>query len=255
MDFQSIFFEIKEGVAGLTLNRPPLNIINIAMMREINSALEKLNAQRELKILVIRAAGKSFSAGVDVGEHTKDKVDEMIKTFHRVFLNLDGLEIPTLAVVQGSALGGGCELAGFCDIVLASEEAKFGQPEIKVGAFPPVAISYFSNFMSSKKVLELALTGDAITAREALELGLATKVCPAGELEAEARKLVEKIKGLSASVLRLAKKSWKACNQPNFPETLGKVEKIYLKELMATRDAEEGLAAFLEKRKPRWENR
>jgi len=255
MPFQHIQFEIKEGVAELTLDRPPLNVINIAMMREINSALENLNAQRGLKLLVIRASGKSFSAGVDVGEHTKDKVDEMIKTFHRVFLNMDQLEIPTLAVVQGAALGGGCELAGFCDLVLAAEEAKFGQSEIKVGAFPPVAISYFSNFMSPKKVLELALTGDVITAREALEVGLATKVCPANELEAEAAKLVEKIRGQSAVVLRLAKKSWKACNPPNLVETLGKAEQIYLKELMSTRDAEEGLAAFLEKRKPRWENR
>src|SRR3972149_4780134 len=185
MNFQTILFETNQGVAELTLARPPLNILNIAMMQEINSVLEKLNAQKELKLLVVRAAGKAFSAGVDVGEHTKDKVDEMIKTFHRIFLNLDRLEIPALSAVQGSALGGGCELAGFCDVVIASDEAKFGQPEIKVGAFPPVALAYFSSFMSPKKVLELAMTGDVFTAREALEMGLVSKVCPSDGLETE----------------------------------------------------------------------
>ncbi len=146
-------------------------------------------------------------------------------------------------------------MAGFCDIVLASEETKFGQPEIKVGVFPPVAIAYFPNFMPSKRVLELALTGDVLTAREALEAGLVNKVCPADGLETELNKYKEKIKGLSAVVLRLAKKSWKGCNKLSFPEALRKTEKIYLGDLMATRDANEGLAAFLEKRAPVWENR
>lgn len=254
MSFKHIHFEIKEGVAELTLERPPLNIINIAMMGEIVSVLEKLNAQKGLKLLVIRSAGKTFSAGVDVGEHKKEKVNEMMKTFHRIFLNLYRLEIPTLSVVHGAALGGGCELAGFCDIVLASEEAKFGQPEIKLGAFPPVAVAYFPGFMPSKKVMELALTGEVLTAREALAVGLASRVCPADELEGEVRKLVEKIKGLSAAVLRLTKKAGRECNRLNFPAALIKAEKIYLDELMATRDAGEGLAAFLEKRAPAWEN-
>ncbi len=255
MDFKTILFEIKEGVAELTLNRPPLNIINIAMMHEINSALKHLNAQKELKLLVVRGAGKAFSAGVDVGEHTKDKVGEMIKTFHRVFLNLDQLEIPTFSVVQGAALGGGCELAGFCDMVLASEEAKFAQPEIKVGVFPPVAIAYFCNFMSPKRVLELAITGDVLTAKEALAAGLVNKLCPRDGLENEAKNYAEKIRGQSAAVLRLTKKSWKECNRINFQEALKSTEKIYLDDLMTTRDVHEGLAAFLEKRMPVWENR
>ncbi len=255
MNFQNIVFETREGIAELTLNRPPLNILNISMLREINSVLEKLNSQTELKLLVIKAAGKSFSAGVDVGEHTKEKVDEMIKTFHRMFLLLDDLEIPTLSVVQGAALGGGCELACFCDIVLASEEAKFGQPEIKVGVFPPVAIAHFPNFGLGKKVWELVLTGENVSAVEAEKMGLVNKVFPSDRFEAEASNFIEKIKKLSAVVLRLTKKSWKESNKINFKEALKKTEKIYLNELMSTLDANEGLAAFLEKRAPLWKNR
>ncbi len=255
MNFKNIVFETKENVAELILNRPPLNILNISMIKEINSVLEKLNSQSELKLLAVKGTGKTFSAGVDVGEHTKDKVDEMIKTFHRMFLLLDNLEIPTLAVVQGSALGGGCELACFCDLVIASEEAKFGQPEIKVGVFPPVAIASFPNFALHKKVLELILTGETITAQEALQVGLVNRVYPLDKFETEVNAFIEKIKKLSAIVLRLTKKSWKESNKINFKEALKKTEKIYLEELMSTFDANEGLAAFLEKRAPVWKNK
>lgn len=242
-------------MAELTLNRPPLNILNIAMLQELNAILGGLNASTELKLLVIKATGKSFSAGVDVGEHTKDKVTEMIKTFHRMFLLLDDLEIPTLAVVQGPALGGGCELATFCDLVIASEEAKFGQPEIKVGVFPPVAIAYFPTVVPGKRGLELLLTGEPVTAPEALALGLVNRVYPQAMLEAEVKKFIEKIKSLSAVVLRLTKRNWKEARKTNFQQTLKKAEKVYLGDLMSTLDANEGLSAFLEKRAPVWKNR
>ena len=255
MNFQNILFETKEGIAELILNRPPLNVLNISMLQEINSVLEKLNSQTELKHLVIKATGKAFSAGVDVEEHTKDKVDEMIKTFHQMFLLLENLEIPTLSVVQGAALGGGCELALFCDLVMTSEEAKFGQPEIKVGVFPPVAIAYFPNFAQRRKVLELILTGETITAQEAYQMGLVNKVFPSDKFEAEVNGFIEKIKSLSAIVLRITKKSWKESNKINFKEALKITEKIYLEKLMSTFDANEGLAAFLGKRVPLWKNK
>jgi len=177
MNFQNILFETREGIAELTLNRSPLNILNISMLQEINSVLEKLNSQTELKLLVIKATGKAFSAGVDVGEHTKDKVNEMIKTFHQTFLLLDKLEIPTLAVVQGSALGGGCELAGFCDLVIASEEAKFGQPEIKVGVFPPGRV------VSSRCRRQFHYAGLNFRARLATPSGFRCRMAPACPIE------------------------------------------------------------------------
>ena len=122
MEFQHITFETQDGVARLGLNKLPLNVLDIAMMREINTALEGLNGETSIKVLVLEAAegSKAFSAGVDIADHTADKVEEMIEVFHRIFHLLDGLEVPTVAVVGGAALGGGCEIALFCDMIIAS---------------------------------------------------------------------------------------------------------------------------------------
>jgi cyclohexa-1,5-dienecarbonyl-CoA hydratase len=249
-----IIFEEKEGVAKITLNRPPLNVLNIEMMREINQVLEDL-LQRQEKIVVISALGKAFSAGVDVAEHTQDKVEEMIKTFHRIFHLLFSLPCPSLAVVGGAALGGGCELATFCDFVIASEEAKFGQPEIKVGVFPPLAAVTFPKLVGLKKCFELLLVGETVDAQEALSLGLVNRVVPPQKLTEEAERFIESITQKSAAVIRLAKRAVYEALGLKFKEGLAIVEEIYLKELMKTQDAHEGLKAFLEKRPPRWKDK
>lgn len=257
MSFEHIRFEVSDGVARLILNRPPLNVLNIAMMREINTALEGLNGDPSVKVLVFEAAegSKAFSAGVDVAEHTADKVKEMIEVFHRMFRLLDKLEIPTVAVVDGAALGGGCELVLFCDMVIASERASFGQPEIQVGVFPPIAVIALPDIIGPKKALEMVLTGDRIRAAEALEIGLVNKVVPPEELRAAADEFVGKLAGLSGAVLRLTKRAVREGSTGRFADGLAAVEKLYLGPLMATEDANEGLAAFLEKRKPVWKNK
>ena len=135
MSYQHIQMEMKEGLATIILNREPLNVLNIAMMKEINQALDSLKGEK-FKLLLFKARGKAFSAGVDVGEHLGDQVEEMIEVFHGIFRRMDALPAVSIASVQGAALGGGCELALYCDLVLASEKAKFGQPEIQVGVFP-----------------------------------------------------------------------------------------------------------------------
>ncbi len=253
--FETIIFERKGGVARLTLNHPPLNILTIAMMREINEALDELDGAAEVKVLVIDAQGKAFSAGVDVKDHTPDKVEEMIGVFHGIFRRLLALEIPTLAVVKGACLGGGCELATFCDLVLASPEATFGQPEIKVGVFPPIAVLLFPSLMGQKKAFELLLTGEIIEAREAERIGLINKVVPLEELEEAVARLTAQLAGLSGMVLRLTKRAILQGAGLPLEEALEKIERLYLKELVETEDAKEGLQAFLEKRKPLWRNR
>ena len=257
MEFQNITFDKKEGVARLVLNKPPLNVLNIAMMREINTALESLGADTTTKVLVFEAAAgsRAFSAGVEIAEHTADKVDEMIEVFHRIFRLLDGLMIPTLAVVGGAALGGGCELALFCDMIVASEKASFGQPEIQVGVFPPVAAAALAGIIGPKKAMELLLTGDRIPAAEAERLGLVNKVVPVEELGAAADVLVGKLAKLSAPVLRLTKQAVRVGSAGSFADGLAAVEKVYLGQLMATADAQEGLAAFMEKRTPVWKDK
>jgi cyclohexa-1,5-dienecarbonyl-CoA hydratase len=178
----------------------------------------------------------------------------MIDVFHRMFRLLHALPQPTLAVLNGSALGGGCELAVFCDMVIASETAKIGQPEIKVGVFAPIASIVFPKLLSMKKALELQLTGDAVDAQEAARIGLINQAVPADKLEEAANVMIQKMSNLSATVLSYTKKSTYLGLESNFEEVLQKVEHVYLKELMKTKDAEEGLQAFLEKRNPVWKN-
>jgi cyclohexa-1,5-dienecarbonyl-CoA hydratase len=254
MAFKHIQIELKEGVAYITLNRPPLNVLNIEMMEEINSCLEGLMKEKSLKLLVVQAAGKAFSAGVDVGEHLGDLVYKMIEVFHKIFRLMDGLKVPSIAVVNGSALGGGCELALYCDMVIATEKAKFGQPEIQVGVFPPIAGLILPRIIGRKKAMELLLSGETIGAQEALALGLINKIVPETSLSEEVNGFIGKFKKLSGIVLKLAKEATLAGLNDDMDQGLKTIEKIYLDRLMKTNDAIEGLKAFLEKRKPIWKD-
>jgi cyclohexa-1,5-dienecarbonyl-CoA hydratase len=255
MKYKTIMVEEKNMIGRITLNSPPLNILNIEMMKEINNAIKDLQ-RKTLKLLILDAKGKAFSAGVDVSDHTKEKVHQMISVFHEIFTNLHKINAPTVALVHGAALGGGCEIAAFCDIVIASEKAKFGQPEIKVGVFPPVAAAIFPKIMGSKKALELLITGDIIGAQEAKELGLVNAVLPVDTFDEDAEHLLaDKVENNSAIVLQLTKRAFLAGSTQNYVEAIKKIEDIYLNELMKTNDAHEGLAAFLEKRPPIWKNK
>jgi cyclohexa-1,5-dienecarbonyl-CoA hydratase len=255
MAFKHIRTELKEGVAYLTLNRAPLNILNIEMMEEINTFLEGLKTEKSLKLLVIQATGKAFSAGVDVGEHIGDLVYKMIEVFHKMFRLMDALKVPSIAVVNGSALGGGCELALYCDMVLATERSKFGQPEIQVGVLPPIAALVFPRMIGRKKALELILAGDTISAQEALAMGLINRVIPEASLADEVNGFIDKFKKLSGIVMKLTKEAALAGLNDDVDQGLKVIEKIYLERLMKTEDAMEGLKAFLEKRKPTWKDK
>ena len=203
---------------------------------------------------MVQAAGKAFSAGVDVGEHLGDLVYKMIEVFHKMFRLMDALKVPSIAVVNGSALGGGCELALYCDMVIATEKSKFGQPEIQVGVFPPIAALVFPRMIGRKKALELVLSGDIISAQEAFTLGLINKIVPEATLADEVNGFIEKFKKLSGIVLKLTKEATLAGLNDDLDKGLKTIEKIYLDRLMKTNDALEGLKAFLEKRKPTWKD-
>ncbi len=250
----AIRVESQAAVTRVVLNRPPLNILNIAALRELSAVLESLQKDKS-KVVVLSAEGKAFSTGVDVKDHTADKVNEMMAAVHNVFEKLWTLESPTVAVVQGPALGGGMELAIACDFIIASESAQFGQPEIKVGVFPPIACLLLPRLLPWPKALELILTGEAISAQEAYRLGLVHKVVPAEQLETEANAFVGKLTNLSGPVLKLAKRAALCGFRWEWEETLKEIERIYLDELMRLEDAHEGLKAFLEKRKPQWKER
>jgi len=254
-EYASIACDVQEGVARITLNRPPLNILNIAMMQEINSALDALGSRADAKVLVIDHEGKAFSAGVDIKDHTAEKVDAMIEVLHRIFQLLGALELPTLAVVKGPALGAGCELATFCDMVLASQQATFGVPEIKVGVFPPIAAAVLPRLIGRNRALEMIFTGEVVGAEEARQMGLVNRVFPAEGFREKVDEFIAKLTSLSAPVLKLAKRAVDRGLYLSVTEAMSKAEEIYLDDLMRTEDAHEGLQAFLEKRKPHWKNR
>jgi len=254
-EYRSILCAIKSGLGRITLNLPPLNIIDIPMLGEIQSAITRIQSEADVKVLVIDHQGKAFSAGVSIRDHTPDKVSEMIEKFHGLFRLLHSLALPTLALVDGMALGGGCELATFCDMVIASDRATFGQPEIKVGVFPPVAAVVFPHMIGRNRALELLLTGDVVDAAEAKALGLINKVFPTQEFRQRADEFIGKLTWLSAPVLKLTKRAVDRALDSSLREGLASVEELYLGELMQTEDAREGLNAYLEKRQPVWKNR
>jgi cyclohexa-1,5-dienecarbonyl-CoA hydratase len=255
--YQHIKFNIDDRVARITFARPPLNIFNIALMREIGGALASLTQQREIVAIVFAAekGSRAFSAGVAVEEHLPDTVYQMLDSFHGIFRQLEQLARPTVALVEGSALGGGCELIAACDIVIASERARFGQPEIKLGVFPPVAALMLPRIIGDKRARELILTGELIDGAEAARIGLVNHLVPDGQVEQKAAELLGKLRELSATALEMTRRALDMGQGRTLEAALKEIEDIYLHELMKTSDAAEGINAFMEKRKPVWRNR
>lgn len=250
MGFEHITFEKKDKVATITLNEPPSNWLTILMMKEINRVLLDVKMDPTVQLLVFDAAGgKAFCDGVDVADHTPDKVDEMIFVFHEMFRIMASLDVTTVALVNGRSLGGGCELMAFCDIVIASEKAKIGQPEIAVGVFPPVAAAWFPKIIGLKKTMELLLTGKIISAKEAEAIGLVNVVLPAENFKEGVDKFLADFLNKSRPVAMWTRRAIMAGLNLDFLGALKASEILYLQGCMATDDAKEGISAFMEKRR------
>ena len=255
-DFKFLEYSSADSLLTISINRPPYNVLDIAVMEELNRALDAAAKDESAKVLMITAKGeKIFSAGVDVMDHTPDKVVQMIEVFHGILKRLMVFPLPTVAALNGSAMGGGCELVIACDMAVASEDAKLGQPEIKLGVFPPIAAILMPKTMPLPKAMELLLCGGLIGAHEALGLGLLNKVVARATFAQEARLFVDQFLSLSRVALIYTKRAIREASGKPFFEALFNVEQIYLKELMSSADAVEGLNAFIEKRKPVWKNK
>jgi cyclohexa-1,5-dienecarbonyl-CoA hydratase len=257
MKYKNIRFNAEDRVARITLARPPLNVFNIAMMQEIGLALEECVSQRELVAIVFEAApdSRAFSAGVGVEEHVEETIYQMLESFHAIFRRLEQLAKPAIAVVDGAALGGGCELVAACDIVIASDRARFGQPEIKLGVFPPVAAVLLPLIIGEKRSRELILTGDLIDAPEAARLGLVNHLVPGDQLSQKTEEILTKLRELSGATLEATRRALDLGRGRSLDAALAEVENLYLHELMKSEDANEGIRAFMEKRKAVWRNR
>jgi len=254
-DTPTIITETRDGLATITFARPKHNVFNIDMMKLFCERLEKLSANSDLKCLVIRGQGASWCAGVDVGDHKPEMADQMIETFNRSLMLLEGFKIPTIAAVHGACLGGGMEYAVACDVVIAAENANFGQPEVKLGFLPPYAAIRLPKLVGPAKAIEVCCSGKIYTAEEGQRMGFVSQVVPADQFEAALEAFQDQILASSPLILRLNKQ---AVTQHLSMSTLNAVESVsdlFLNTLMKTEDTLEGIASFYEKRKPDWKNK
>ncbi len=252
MAFKNILLEKKDGAARITLNRPPLNILDIDTLEEMSQALAELKEDDEVKVVAITGSGeKAFSAGVAVGDHLGDKLPKMVEVFHKLFVSLIAVDKPTIALVNGVALGGGCEIVAGCDLAIASEKAQLGQPEIKLGVYPPPASVLFPRILGRQKAFELILSGDSISAKEAERIGLVTKAVPAAEFKEASEEFIKRFTANSGLALTQARRALYRNFDLNFHDAL-EATGVDATMVMAGENSVEGLSAFLEKRKPIW---
>jgi cyclohexa-1,5-dienecarbonyl-CoA hydratase len=244
--------EIHGQLARVTLTHPPLNVIDFQMMDELLAALQQLEERREVSVVIIGGGERGFSAGVDVAVHTPDLIRTMLQKFHGLILALTKFSKITIAEVHGVCLGGGAELAMVCDMAYTTEKAKWGFPEITLGCYPPVACTALAALVRQKRAADLVFTGRTFSGQEAAEWGLANEAQPEGELQQAIQRTVDHLLKLSPAALAVAKKAFYAWDSMHLDKGLARAEKIYLEELMQTEDAQEGIAAWMEKRKPVW---
>jgi cyclohexa-1,5-dienecarbonyl-CoA hydratase len=244
--------ESAAGIVRLTLSQPPVNVLTLDMLEELAHALAAVSSERSIKLLVLRGEGRAFCAGVDVADHTAERVEGMLTLFHGVILRLLAMECPTLVVVHGATLGGGCELMLACDLAVAREDAKIGQPEIRLGVFPPVAAALLPARIGRQRAMDLVLTGRTLDAWQAHAAGLVSEVLPVEDFDGAVTRYVDRLGELSGPVLRVAKRALRAGQELPPRDAIARAEALYLNDLLRLEDAEEGLRAFLEKRAPVW---
>ncbi|MCS6886046.1 MAG: enoyl-CoA hydratase/isomerase family protein [Acidobacteriota bacterium] len=255
--YESIQFTIADRIGYIVFNRPPLNIFTISMMKEINAALNAMSRNMSVSCIVFAAiaGSKAFSAGVSVEEHRPETVYQMLDSFHSIFRTLYAYSKPIIAVVDGPALGGGCELVAFCDVVIATDRAKFGQPEIRLGVFPPMGSIILPRVIGLKRATELMYTGETIDALEAQSLGLVNVIVEVENLQERVQEILSRFSRESAVALEATRRAILTAYYPDFNELLSRVEDQYLLQLMNCQDPIEGINAFLEKRPPVWKHK
>jgi cyclohexa-1,5-dienecarbonyl-CoA hydratase len=254
-EFAFIRQQVEGPVARLTLQRPEHNLLNEQMLRELADGIETIAENRAVKLIVLDAAGKVFSAGVDIGEYTGERAFSMLDAFHAACIAMLEAPQPVLVIVDGAAIGGGAELVAYGDLVVATPRARFALPEITIGVFPPLASTMFPHIVGPKRALELVLTGEAISAERARDMGLVNRLVPEKQLQSAVNDLIGKITAQSGAVLGMAKKAVLGGMGLSLRDALRNSMNIFLNELYRLEDSQEGLRALLEKRKPQWKNR
>lgn len=250
-----IKFKVANFIARLTLNHAPHNVLIVPMMREMAEAIESLNGRGDIKAILLESSQPAFSAGISLEDSRPDRVFQTLEAFTRVFQAMVDISKPVVVVVNGPAIGAGSELVGFADVVLATPKAKFAQPEVKLGVFPPFAAVMLPQLIGPKKTYELILTGEALSAEDALRFGFVNKVVPESELKNHVESLLERIAEFSGPVLEVTKRVIGASIGRPLKDAMHISQNLYLNELMNLEDVQEGLRAVIEKRKPVWKNK
>jgi cyclohexa-1,5-dienecarbonyl-CoA hydratase len=250
--FTRLALESSAPIARVILQNPPLNVIDVAMMRELQQVLTQIESQAEVSTIILEGSNRAFSAGVDIKAHTPENVEEMLREFHGVIRSLVSSRKVTICAVKGACLGGGAELALVCDMVFTARDATWGFPEIKLGCYPPVAAVALPAIVGQKRAEELILTGRQMSGEEAVAIGLANKSARAEEVNSLVDDAVTLLRQLSPASLAITKKAVYAWDAMHFDKGLARAEKFYLEELIKTHDAQEGISAFIEKRSPQW---
>ena len=253
--FRHILFDTSTYIAHITLNNPPYNVLTVPLMRETAEAIEGLNGRGDIKAILLDSSQRTFSAGIGVEDSKAERVFSTLEAFNRVFEAIREISKPLIVVVNGPAIGAGSELAAFGDLVLATPKAKFAQPEVKLGVFPPFAAVMLPQLIGPKKTYELILTGEALSAEEALALGFVNRVVPEDKLKETVDEVISKIGEFSAPVLEMTKRVISGSLGLPLDKAMRQSHSIYLNQLMDLEDVQEGLRAVLEKRKPVWKNK
>jgi enoyl-CoA hydratase len=257
MPYEMILTETRGRVGLITLNRPQvMNALNNQLMREVMDALEDFDKKDDIGAMVITGHEKAFAAGADIKEMMNKSLQQMMDTDHiAVFGRIRTIRKPVIAAVSGWALGGGCEIALSCDMVVASESAKFGQPEINIGVIPGAGgTQRLTRAVGKALAMEMVLNNRALSAQEALQHGLVNRVVPVDKYLDEALKLAEELASRAPLAVRAAKKMINQTYERTLAEGLT-VEKQEFYNLFSTEDQKEGMRAFVEKRKPEWKGK
>ena len=245
-----------ERVLRVFIERAPLNILDLETLGDLDKVIAQTASDPSVDVVVLQGSGqRAFSAGVDVRDHTRDRVPAMLTVVHRVMRRLLAIPQITVAMVRGLCLGGGCELVSCCDLVIASDDSVFATPEIHVGCYPPMALARFASLIGYHRAAEMILTGRRYSAQEAANYGIVNRVVPGDQLESSLASLLEELLGKSSAVMRIALKGLREISLRGFDDSLRRSEEIYCTELLQTADVEEGVQAFLAKRTPRWFHR
>ena len=252
--FEFIQLEQVDGVATLTLKRPPANYLHVPMLNEILEALNSLTFQPGTRILLIRSDTKSFCAGLSPEAMKEDSLFVSVDLFHRIFRTLITMNTLSIVEVNGPAYGTGAAMALAADMIVAGQSARFGHPEIRYGHFTPAAAYLYSRTLTRTRAAYLILSGDAIEAKTAAAWGLVTWVVPDEKLRDTTDKLITRLKNLSGPALEFARRTLAKAMFPDWDEIFHELEDLYLVQLASTEDAREGIRAWLERRKPEWKH-